>query len=67
MKSRKYFVWRRNDGFVHASCGSKPSNWVAGGEATTFEHLAEFDNWVDARALIEKLRVIIAEDDTINH
>lgn len=60
MNTNTYYVWRRNDGYVHATCGSKPSNWTywtcVDGSRTTFEHLGEFNNWPDAYNLIAKLR-----------
>ena len=58
MRDKKvYYVWRRNDGYVSSTCGSKPINWVgADGSKHTFEHLAEFTYWPDAHDLIAKLR-----------
>ena len=53
----KYYVWRRNDGYIHASCGGKPDNWnTVDGRHVSFEHLGEFDEWKDAHDLIAKLR-----------
>jgi hypothetical protein len=58
-----YYVWRRNDGYVSSSKGSKPPDWRGtDGSIHTFEHLGEFEKWVDAYNLIYKLRGYEEED-----
>lgn len=61
--SKVYYVWRRNDGYISATCGSKPHGWTGtDGSVHTFEHLGEFEKWVDAHDLIYKLRGYDKED-----
>lgn len=53
----RYFVWRRNDGYISSTCGTKPVGWRGtDGSIHSFEYLGEFDHWPDAYSLIDKLR-----------
>lgn len=53
MSDTKYFVYRRNDGYVHAANGSRPRDYTAPGmEPTTFVILGEFEDWNVARSTI---------------
>jgi hypothetical protein len=42
-----YHVWQRKpDGYIAASCGSKPHGWTqVNGTVITFEHLGTFNEW----------------------
>jgi hypothetical protein len=44
-----YYVWRRNDGHVNASCNYSPSGFTgADGSVNTFEILLITPSWGDA-------------------
>lgn len=48
-----YYVFERNDGYVHAVNGQRPRDWSAPGqEPTTFTILGEFEDWNVARSTI---------------
>lgn len=43
--SHKYYVWKRNDGYVSA-CTYMPQGWkTTRGDEVTFELLKTFDKW----------------------
>jgi hypothetical protein len=59
-----YIVWRRNDGYVSATCGSRlPRGWKYRDKDTgelvevTFEELLVTDDWPAAHARIRAERV----------
>ena len=49
-----YYVWQRKpDGYVAASCNTKPQNYQqADGINVSFVHLGTFDKWPDAAIFI---------------
>ena len=61
-----YYVFRRNDGFIHATCGYKPNGWKLSysGKAITFEILSEHDNWPDAYDAILEAKSKEANDES---
>lgn len=54
---KKYYVWRRDDGYIDASHGHMPGTIVgANGKTATFEKLGEFEEWIDALVCIQTNR-----------
>lgn len=52
-KVRRYFVWRRSDGYVNGSAGSMPKDY----QHSQFEKLLETTDWYgEAAPLIEAER-----------
>ncbi len=53
----RYFVWRRNDGYINATAGGWPRDYPAGygSPEVTFEHLGEFTEWPDAFNFIKSM------------
>ncbi len=42
----KYYVWRRDDGYVSSTAGRMPMGWkTPDGREVTFEQLGVFDEW----------------------
>lgn len=53
----KFYVWRRNDGYVAATDGHMPKGWnTQEGKTISFEQLGFFDYWPDAVKCIEENR-----------
>jgi len=52
-----YYVWRRHDGYIHASANNMPAGFTGGdGNINTFEELGRFEVWEDAYHCIVKNR-----------
>jgi hypothetical protein len=61
MQSTRYYVWRRNDGYINATC-YPVADWVgANGEVTSFVSLGVFDVWADAAATIRVARAEVSQ------
>lgn len=67
----KYIVWKRNDGYIGASCGSLPNGWITGGayktfegagKEVTFEQLAEFDDWQKVLDFIRETKLSLTQN-----
>jgi hypothetical protein len=56
MKADTYFVWRRNDGYVSASCNFMPQGWRHPNGEVTFEKLLETPCWGEAADMIRSAR-----------
>ncbi|TAL44869.1 MAG: hypothetical protein EPN91_03555 [Salinibacterium sp.] len=57
MNEARYFVWRRNDGFVAATRYPVRNYKGSNGEETTFVDLGDFATWPEALAAIEAAKV----------
>ncbi len=58
MSKDTYYVWRRSDGYVGATCNRMPADYVSGDRSiTTFVGVGRFDDWGAARDRILEERV----------
>lgn len=61
MKPDTYHVWRRNDGYIAATCNYMPAGFTsANGAIVTFDALGSFNAWIDAYECIEANRSVPA-------